>query len=294
MKVYYKILSFLFLCSFSVKGSEGNRGSQHTAEVPYRSGHYANVFATDIFGAAELLKGILENQKELEQMFDSPTKILKATLIVGGIAAVVKLGLTGTQKVIEQLPQICIRLFNKSKFWGMSILGLPQPLSLEQVLIWEHLFENIMCTLCEQDNTAYIMLRTVGADEQIYEGGHWHYYQGLIHAMLLQIDHFLQDHKAFYLSAQSYIVSHEHKMVCFIIETIVSSLEHIRSVCQEATSFDDVPKDYLKKVTRNTLMLFQKLRCLIGGAVPNGHVTSSPLFASSKKDPISNAGMISY
>lgn len=236
-------------------------------ESDYRRQLYQPLQVTDIFGAAQLIKHVLSHSKELKELFEHPMDILRATLIVGGIAAVVKMSLMGVQTLGLKCPELATRFYRKCVAWVMDALGWPTGFDHDQLLMWETIFEQLMSNLCG------INIRTGSLDSQ---ADHlWEQYRDNLLDVLCYIQDYLLVHQQYYRARQLQkrrkkrllvrTVDDNDDHVCFMIEFIVRSLSDITRMCREAKKIHELNVEYIKKVAGNVLVLFKQVRIIVRG-----------------------------
>ncbi len=192
------------------------------------------------------------------------------------------------QKVIGES---CTRLVNKvpsvfavvARIAGNRYNALckrPDPLQAEEVLIWEQTFECMINSLCEQNVSGNLMLKNMRASEDEADAQqavdvNWQFFTQMVKQMNGHIAHYFNERLPYYTGAKEQRqllvsvanwVSVENKgSIAFIIGMINGNLNQLVEVCERAQTSDDLDRVHIKKIGRITLLLFNKLRVLIGG-----------------------------
>ncbi len=233
----------------------------------YRRQTHSSFQVTDVFGAAQLIKHLLKHSQDLKELFKDPMDILRATMIVGGIAAVVKVSLMGAQAIGMKIPEVAAKIYKRSISWWMRKLGWPEGFDHEQLLTWETVFEHMMITLCGGSIRA----------EQSKElrPDYWYYYRDSVIDMMIYMQDYLLTHRRYYRAKQLQdkreavlgmrTVEDNNDHICFMVDVIVRSLGHIVNMCKDTNSSQEVDVVHIKKIGGNVLVLCKQVRLMIHG-----------------------------
>ena len=156
-----------------------------------------------------------------------------------------------------------------------ALCNRPGTLSIQQVVMWEGMFKTLMHTLCEQSASGNVMLRSLRAAEQENAlDANWMFYQQFIGDTLAHMADNLQTalphyeptkgQRAWLVHIANTVTPEDNNNIVFMAKTIVGNIRHIVLVCGQAESMDDLDTTHLKKMAKNTLLLFEKLRQLLG------------------------------
>ncbi len=234
----------------------------------YRRQAHPSFQVTDVFGAAQLIKHLLKHSQDLKELFKDPMDILRATMIVGGIAAVVKVSLMGAQALGMKIPEVAAKIYKRTVSWWMRKLGWPEGFDHEQLLTWETVFEHMMVTLCGDS------IRAEQTKELKPEN--WFYYRDSVIDMFIYMQDYLLTHQRYYRVKQLQnkkgkavleirTVEDNNDHICFMVDIIVRSLGHIVNMCKEARSSSEIDIVHIKKVGGNVLVLCKQVRLMIHG-----------------------------
>jgi hypothetical protein len=193
------------------------------------------------------------------------------------------------QKVIGES---CTRLVNKvpgvfafmARIAGNrynALCNRPDPLQVEEILIWEQSFECMINSLCEQNVSGNLMLKNIRVSEDEVDNQqavdvNWQFFSQMVKQMNNHIVQYFNDRLPYYTGAEQqrqWLVSianclsvESRDSIAFIITMINGNLNQLVEVCERAQTSDELDRVHIKKIGRITLLLFNKLRVLIGGS----------------------------
>ncbi len=169
---------------------------------------------------------------------------------------------------------------SKKAFVGLvdTMCGCNDPLQIQQLLVYEHMLEQITNGLCEQVPSNAIMMRNLRVAEEMSDNAaqyNWNYYISMLEQTAQFIIMRLQQAQLYYqidthASAlagfknwyiQSY--SSHNQTIVFLISIIIQNIEHTVHVCKQAVTSEELDAPHIKKVSRTTLLAFKKLRALL-------------------------------
>jgi hypothetical protein len=209
------------------------------------------------------------------------------------------------QKIIGES---CSRVVNKipSMFAFVGRIGSkgfnyvcnrPDPLSPDEVLIWEQSFECLINSLCEHSVSGNLMLKNIRVSDDDQAGEiaadvNWLFLSNSIKLMCGHINEFFGERILYYTGCKhqrkalvgiSNAFSIENReSIAFVITMIMSNLKQLVEVCERAKSGDEVDRVHIKKLGRITLLLFNKLRVMIGGgSIPGVQASGGAAYQSS-------------
>ncbi len=171
---------------------------------------------------------------------------------------------------------VASRLFNRMRGW-------PDPLNVSELQIWKQTFESMIACICEQTATGNLMLKNlrIADDAQSKEATgvteQWFFLVTFVDQVCAHIKQHLTLHSVCYKiskqkqaknrfwTAFSESLSIENKeSILFVITMLMQNLDHIVSLCKKAETLDDLDVVHVKKISRTTVLLFQKLQVLLG------------------------------
>lgn len=237
------------------------------SDIEFKRAAYPHHYEmSDIFGIAKLIKSLMENSDDLKKLLQNPADVLRATLLVGGIAAMVKVSSHAVQGLSARIPEWTASACRRFASWCMRMLNLPEGFDYEQLVMCEQMFEQIMAVWCSQG--------ALNSSEQAaIRIAHWDYQRHFVQDMLHYLIGFLESHQQYYRAMQikrgkimtTHIGDNRVDHVCFLVQSIIGSLRHMAVVCERAENSSDFDVEHVKKVARATVILLKKLCAIIGG-----------------------------
>lgn len=255
--------------------------SSDLGDIEFKRAAYPHYEVSDIFGVAKLLTSIVTNSQQLKELFQNPADIFRATLLVGSIAAMVRVSLLIVQRLGARLPDWTAKAFRRCVSRCMRMLNLPEGFDYDQLVMCEQMFEHMMSVWCDCSMKAF--------HEQVTSSmSHWDYQRHFIQEVLRYLIRFLESHQCYYRAMQmkrgnslmtTHIGDNRVDHVCFLVQTAIGSLRHLVSVSEQATQPADFDVEHVKKVARATVILLNKLCAIIGGESTKSHTVTEYNFA---------------
>lgn len=243
------------------------------SDIEFTRTGYPRYEVSDIFGVAKLLTSILTNSEQLKVLFQHPMDILRATFLVGSIAAMVRVSLLAVQGLSARLPDWTTKICRRCVSWSMRMLNLPEGFDYDQLVMCEQMFEQIISVWCDHD-----VVVSQGQSARTIE--HWDYQRLFVRDVLHYLIRFLESHQCYYRAMQlkrgsstmtTHIGDNRVDQVCFLVQSCVSSLRHLAKVSEQTAQPEDFDGEHVKKVARATVILLKKLCAIIGGESTQGH-----------------------
>lgn len=263
--------------------------SSDLGDIEFKRAAYPHYEVSDIFGVAKLLTSIVTNSEQLKELFKDPADIFRATLLVGSIAAMVRVSILAVQGLSERLPDWTARAFRRCVSWSMRMLNLPEGFDYDQLVVCEQMFEQIMLIWCDHEVAVLHDKATINID-------HWDFQRQFVHDVLQYLIRFLESHQNYYRAMQlkrgnsimtPHIGDNRIDHVCFLVQRSISSLRHLASVSEQANRPADFDVEHVKKVARATVILLKKLCVIIGGESMQAHNVTEYNFSGQSFLPVS-------
>jgi hypothetical protein len=222
---------------------------------------------SDIFGVAKLIQSVLKNSEQLKNLLKDPMDVFRATVLVGGIAAMIKLSMFAVQGFTARIPGVSLTIYRRIASWCMRVLNLPEGFDVEQLLLCEQMFEQIMVVWCERE-------ARISGEHLKGADAHWDYHCRFVQDVLYYLISFFESHQKYYRAIQlkrvgKVVVTHigDDKIdyVCFLVQSCISSMKHLVSVCEQAKVFAEFDVEHVKKIARSTVVLLRKLSGIVAG-----------------------------
>jgi hypothetical protein len=237
-------------------------------DLELRRGSFPYYEVNDIFGVAQLVKQLLSNSDELKKLLADPMSILRATVVVGGIAAIVKVSLASVEGLGARLPDQLYRLWKSSISRIKRFFNIAEGFDPDELIIWSQLFEQIIAVGCEDE-------QFIDKDQLLVSSTHWDYQRYFVNDMLRYLLAYMETHKQYYRSQQikyeqhmrAHICDPRVNHVCFLVQSIINSLVHLIAVHEQALTIAEFDSEHVKRVSRNVVIVFKKLCVIINGDV---------------------------
>lgn len=225
---------------------------------------YPHYEVNDIFGAAQLIKHVLVHSQQLKELLRDPMDLLRATFVVGSIAALVRMSLLGVQGLSARVPDWAAKCFKRCASWCMQLFGWPEGFDYGQLIMWTQMFEQIMAVWCDQKGFG---------PEREHCLAHWDYQRRFMQDVLYQFISFLESHQVYYRAQQvkrggvmtTHLCDNRIDHVCFLVQSILRSLQHLIVVSEQTTEPSAFNLEHVKKVACNIVILLQNLCIIISG-----------------------------
>jgi len=214
----------------------------------------------------------------------------KVIALLACAGCVLKVSLHAADDVINRIPLALASVRKSMQYVCDWVCGCTDPLNLQQLLVHEHMFEQITNGLCEQSSSNALMLRNLRVNEQLEDDAashNWSYHVLMLEQTASFIITQLADANKYYqIDPQHtstaefknwYVQSHSshNQTIVFLLSMIIKNIQHIVQVCKQATGNDDVDTAHIKKISRTTLLAFKKLRTIACIQHDNKHISGS-------------------
>ena len=185
-------------------------------------------------------------------------------------------------RVVNKIPGI-FSFMNRLASKGYNKLSKrPDPLTADEIVIWEHTLEGLLNSLCEQNTSGNLMLKNMrvsdeqeGDQQQKIVDTNWTYYVSMVNDICVHVTAYLSERLPYYTGQKDQRkllvsiangVSMENKnSIAFMMTCIMKNLENLIETCKRAENADELDINHVKKLGRITLLLFKKLRVMIEG-----------------------------
>ncbi len=249
----------------------------------------------------DLAQNSAEGKQPLIGLFDK--NMIKTVAYLGVAGCVLKLSLGASSGLPHKVSQVLNKLKNIGGALFNRICNRSVPLHVEQLIMWENIVESYLNALCDQSASGNVMLRNMrvrddGSENNIDDN--WIFLVHSIKEIFSHITNYLhtclpyyEEHTRKYALGTKWLVvltdsfsAQEKASIIFILNMIAKNLDHVITVCEHAESIDDIDISYIKKISRTTLLLFKKLRILIGGNARKSEPASAlPSFNTFEQNP---------
>lgn len=273
-------LLFLMVSVSGVLWGESDQQSEPKPQIPMHSGYFPpgkiGELAMLITSGVMLLDILNKLDSSLiDKIQERRGELVKIVGVLTGITLGAKLLWECVPIIGEKCGRLCARIFAKQL---NKLCNQPDPLSVQQVQMWSDVIKNCMHTVSEQSAAGDVMMRVLrveGSGENS-QNNHWLFYREFIRDTFCHIvddleaskqyyEVYRQNNKRWLVTMKNIFSADDKKNIVFMINTIVNNLDHLALVCWNAQIMDDLDRVHIKKMTRTTLLLLQKLQELIGG-----------------------------
>lgn len=237
---------------------------------------YAHYEVSDIFGAAKLIKSILKNSEQLNDLLHNPADLLRATLLVGSIAAVVKISIAAVNGLSIRIPGWISKLYRYATSRCRKALGIAEGFDCDQLHLFTQTFEQVMAVWVDQGYKRAEREQANPANKD-----YWQFQCRFVRDTLQYIAGFLREHQQYYRALQ--VKKVDERKTCieddidhasFLVQHIIDALQHLTAISERAVDPTLFDIDHTRKMVRITVILFKKLSAILSGDVaPVGNQT---------------------
>lgn len=190
--------------------------------------------------------------------------------IANCISPMIKGCFSGIPTIFSAFERFLSKKFN-------ALCRRPDPLHADEIGMWQEMVEQIVNSISDHVETGTIMLRNMRVNDNephAVEDTNWLFFVSYIEETFLYISDCLRDHLPHYQENKEqcrWLVRVANscrecnsRAITFVITMIVTNLHHLIDVCKNAEAVDDIDISHIRRVSRNLLLLFKKLRILVG------------------------------
>jgi hypothetical protein len=213
------------------------------------------------------------------------------SILANGVSMGIAFGIMDCMKRLmsESLSRVVNKIPGVFSFMGRlaskgynKLSKRPDPLTAEEIIIWEHTLEGLLNSLCEQNTSGNLMLKNMRVEEagehdqqQQIVDTNWTYYVSMVHDICVHVTVYLserlpyytgqKDQRQFFVSIANGVSMENKNSIAFMMTCIMKNLENLINTCKRAENADELDINHVKKLGRITLLLFKKLRVMIEG-----------------------------